>query len=545
MIRLMVRCMTAWCLIAALFSSSCVFDNEKKNPDHVSFRLDPVLVGLTRVEIFRLDAQGNPVAPALFNDSLRSLADVENLDARGYGGGTAVFSVKGYKAAQMVYEIKVTFTGATASVQEIKLIPLYSVTLKITDAADLDKDGYKTGYNLVSDVNTNLAEDFILLKYFWKKEGAATWESRGEYSRFRISGSSVDDAVSESMVGGGEQANGTVKVEAYNQDNLLVAEKNLNVREETLDEDDPGFHLRFINHTGAYLDADLTISGQVETVSLAPQETVLVERAFRPASFSYFAYADGDAVIWEDTMAMMDHATYKVILILSSNTEEFFVLNVTNNSTTVADRIVANLGLATETSSKGPIPVDGEPYNAGVFDYSPTATISFINEATGRVATLTALQFNIDPVYGYRYANLDLNSSDWADPAVNLPGKNWKLTGSGIDPGIKDSTGALFTDVYARMQGCARDGFISFNSDGTFFDNEGPTKCDDADPQSIKGTWTLNANRSLLTMLWGNATAAMEFTVGAMTPATLKLSDDKQSWPDGKVHKLTLTFSAP
>jgi hypothetical protein len=533
------------CLIAALFSSSCVLDNEKKKPDHVSFHLDPVLLGLTRVEIFRLDAKGAPIAPALFNDSLRAFSDVVDLDARGYGGGPAVFSVKGYKALELVYEIKVTFTGSATTVQDIKLIPLYSLAFKIADPVDRDKDGYQSGFRLVTGVKTNLGEDSLLLKFFWKKEGATTWESRGENSRLRISRASTSDTVSAPMEGG-KQAGGTFKVEAYNRENLLVAEKTLNVREETADQDDPGFHFRLINQTGAYLDADITVSGEVETRRLAPLDTFLVQRDSRPASCSYFASASGDAVIWEDDMAMTDRATYEATLILSGNTDEFFVLNVTNNSTTAVDRIVVDPGLATESSAEGgTIPPDGTIYNAGVFNYSPTAKVYLVSEATGRVATLSPLQFGIDPDYGYRYANVVLGSSNWADPLANLFNKNWKLTGSKIKPGVKDSTGALFTDVYARMSPCNRDGFTTFSANGTFIDNEGPTKCDAADPQTTKGTWTLNANRTLLTLLWEGNTTPSEFKLEALTPTLLEFSDDKQTWEDGKVHKLTYIFSAP
>ncbi len=531
-------------LSAVLFSSSCVLDNGKQKPDHVAFQLDPVLLGLTRVEIYRLDSKGNPIAPALFSDSLRTLDDVANLDARGYGGGASVFSVKGYKGTQMVYEIKVAFNGTASTVQEIKLIPVYSLSLKVADPVDLDKDGFRSGFSLIADVNTNLAVDSVLLRFFWKKEGAAEWESRGVHGLFRIAKASGADSVVDAMKGGA-QANGTLKVEAYNRENLLVAEKTLPVREETADEDDPGFHFRLINHTGAFMEASVTVSGQVKTQSLAPRETLLVERDSRPTAISYYASADGDVVVWKATVPVEDKASYNTTLILANNTEEFFVLAVMNNSTTIVDSIIVDQGLPTEASNQGPIPGDGLSYNVGVFNYNPKATVSFINKATGSVATVYPLVFDISSDYGYRYASVVLSNSNWADPSANLFNKTWKLIASGIEPAMKDSsTGALFTDVYARMQGCARDGFITFNANGTFSDNEGPTKCDNTNPQSVTGTWSLNANRTLLTMQWGKDTIPIVFTVGALTPTTLKLSDDKDTWDDGKVHTLTLTFSS-
>lgn len=54
-------------------------------------------------------------------------------------------------------------------------------------------------------------------------------------------------------------------------------------------------------------------------------------------------------------------------------------------------------------------------------------------------------------------------------------------------------------DQYAMMDACEKDDILYFNSDKTILDDEGATKCDPSDPQSMSGgTWELTDNDTKL-----------------------------------------------
>lgn len=86
-----------------------------------------------------------------------------------------------------------------------------------------------------------------------------------------------------------------------------------------------------------------------------------------------------------------------------------------------------------------------------------------------------------------------------------LTGGNWTTTGMIINPGI-DIGGVVITDVFdVLIEDCSKDDFVSFNGDGTITEDEGATKCDPDDPQTITdGTWTLSSDGTTLTVSYPN-----------------------------------------
>jgi len=80
-----------------------------------------------------------------------------------------------------------------------------------------------------------------------------------------------------------------------------------------------------------------------------------------------------------------------------------------------------------------------------------------------------------------------------------LTGKNFKLTALTVNPGI-DIGIAVITDIYAQLEACSKDDIMTFNTNGTFTDDEGGSKCDPADPQTTTGTWVWNTNETVLTI---------------------------------------------
>src|SRR5690606_26096511 len=63
----------------------------------------------------------------------------------------------------------------------------------------------------------------------------------------------------------------------------------------------------------------------------------------------------------------------------------------------------------------------------------------------------------------------------------------WVLKGMTISPPVMG-----FSDIYSTMEACSKDDFIIFKEEGTYVVDEGPTKCDDNDPQTTTGTWSLD-----------------------------------------------------
>jgi hypothetical protein len=65
---------------------------------------------------------------------------------------------------------------------------------------------------------------------------------------------------------------------------------------------------------------------------------------------------------------------------------------------------------------------------------------------------------------------------------------NWKL----ISYSAYTITGT--TDVYSTYPDCRKDDYLHFNRDGSGEINEGPSKCNSADPQSLFIQWSFTNN---------------------------------------------------
>ena len=103
---------------------------------------------------------------------------------------------------------------------------------------------------------------------------------------------------------------------------------------------------------------------------------------------------------------------------------------------------------------------------------------------------------------------------DSDDPATPTPSakttallnKRWGLTA------VTAQQGSMIEDVYAQLPACGKDNYLRFNEDRTLEANEGPLKCDAADPQARSGNWELVSNESKLlitTPIFGAGGAAI------------------------------------
>jgi len=88
----------------------------------------------------------------------------------------------------------------------------------------------------------------------------------------------------------------------------------------------------------------------------------------------------------------------------------------------------------------------------------------------------------------------DNNGGGGTTPVTNtskLCNKNWKIV-SATAGGI-DITNQAFGP-------CDLDSYYRFSTNGTYLYDEGPTKCDTADPQTDSGTWSWAANETKLVL---------------------------------------------
>ncbi|MCB9246671.1 MAG: hypothetical protein H6606_09605 [Flavobacteriales bacterium] len=73
----------------------------------------------------------------------------------------------------------------------------------------------------------------------------------------------------------------------------------------------------------------------------------------------------------------------------------------------------------------------------------------------------------------------------------------WILQASTIDPAVV-LLGNSITDVYALVPACDRDNFAQYNSNKTGVYDEGATKCEAQDPQTVAFTWSFESDETQL-----------------------------------------------
>lgn len=80
-----------------------------------------------------------------------------------------------------------------------------------------------------------------------------------------------------------------------------------------------------------------------------------------------------------------------------------------------------------------------------------------------------------------------------------LTERPWKLTALTSDPAI-DWFGASVTNVYAQLPACVKDDISVFKTNGIVNFDEGTSKCDPNDPQTVSGLWTFNTDETILSV---------------------------------------------
>ena len=115
---------------------------------------------------------------------------------------------------------------------------------------------------------------------------------------------------------------------------------------------------------------------------------------------------------------------------------------------------------------------------------------------------------------------------DESDPSKTtiLAEQSWKFNNAGLDP---NKDGTIDTDVSSQVAACLKDNTVSFSSNGSGSVDEGATKCNTSDPQTLPLTWSFASNETLININ-GNAIAGKggQYKVVVLTNTQLSLSKD-------------------
>ena len=107
--------------------------------------------------------------------------------------------------------------------------------------------------------------------------------------------------------------------------------------------------------------------------------------------------------------------------------------------------------------------------------------------------------------------NKDKDEPQTRDVETLLLNKNWKLTAFAISPAI-DLGNGLTNDVLGTWDNCEKDNLYIFKPNNVFLSDEGPTKCDTADPQQSTATWSYDKTSKLLSYCVGTTGACDSYS---------------------------------
>ena len=97
---------------------------------------------------------------------------------------------------------------------------------------------------------------------------------------------------------------------------------------------------------------------------------------------------------------------------------------------------------------------------------------------------------------------------------------SWHVSSYTVDPAIDfDGDGTEETNVYAIMDQCIKDDHTTFMADGSAELDEGATKCDPGDPQTISLTWSINQDETQLEV------QGIEYLIESLNESQMKLKE--------------------
>lgn len=114
-----------------------------------------------------------------------------------------------------------------------------------------------------------------------------------------------------------------------------------------------------------------------------------------------------------------------------------------------------------------------------------------------------------------------------------LTSGSWRMSAATVSPALQG-----ITDLYSLLPSCTKDDFTTFNANGTKVDDEGATKCDPDDPQTVNGTWEFAENETKLIM---DKNTAYEMTLTIISLSESQATFSVTSYP-ASGYTTTFTF---
>ena len=119
----------------------------------------------------------------------------------------------------------------------------------------------------------------------------------------------------------------------------------------------------------------------------------------------------------------------------------------------------------------------------------------------------------------------DSDSPGGPNKTTLLTQSSWQFNNAGIDP---NKDGTIDTDISGFISACLKDNTVSFsstNNSGTM--DEGASKCNTSDPQSVPFTWAFTDNETKISIT-GNVIAGQggSYKINSLTSTSFSLSKD-------------------
>jgi hypothetical protein len=133
------------------------------------------------------------------------------------------------------------------------------------------------------------------------------------------------------------------------------------------------------------------------------------------------------------------------------------------------------------------------------------------------------------------------DDDDDNDRTKLLTEKNWKLTASTVDPAISINGSAPITNLFAQYQDCYKDNLTKFNKTGIIALDEGSTKCDASDPQTVSGTWAFNTDKTIISLTLDGET--LSYQILELNKNTFKVSYLQRDPDTGINYTITETYA--
>lgn len=122
-----------------------------------------------------------------------------------------------------------------------------------------------------------------------------------------------------------------------------------------------------------------------------------------------------------------------------------------------------------------------------------------------------------------------------------LTGKYWKFTAMNISPAI-EFNGLEYSDLFGLMPNCTKDDLIKYDANGTVTYDEGPSKCDEGDPQTETGTWSFNSDETKITEVYDGE--SFTYNLVELSDSNLKISYSEEADYGNGTQTYTITVTA-